>query len=207
VRRTFVASDMPRWAWAALADDLLDFAAIYTRCVALKDELAANRRIRTSSRSGTQQVVPPSPAIEFRPKDASDYLANVNAATQRRTRKHEALIREFGDAVRGTGRAAATNVHPRDLVVHDSSGAEWLVEAKTVGLSAAPATRAAIGQLLDYRHVYYREQGKTDPELLALFNAPIGGAFEALLASLGIEVIYRDGAQWRGTPKALALLA
>lgn len=204
IAKAYTLSELPEIS--SLADDLRDFAAVYTRCVSLKDQLAANRRVRTSSRSERQQTVSPTPVPEFRPKDGSDYLANVKAATQRRTRKHEALIREFGDAVRSTGRAVATNVHPRDLVVHDRSGDEWLIEAKTVGLNAEPAVRDAIGQLFAYRHFYYRDAGKPDPALLALFNAPVGPAFETLLASLGIEIICRDGAVWRGSATALTLL-
>jgi hypothetical protein len=190
---------------AALAADLAEFAALYSRCVELKDELAANRRVRTSARSLERQV---QPAVmpEFKPKDAADYVANIPASAERRGRHHEALIKEFGDAVRATGRTAFTNVHPRELVVVDRP-LEWLVEAKTVGLNAEPAVRDAIGQLFTYRHFCYREVGRLDPRLLALFNAPIGEAFENLLATLDIDFVCRDGGAWRGSADALALLA
>ena len=190
---------------AALAADLAEFAALYSRCVELKDELAANRRVRTSARSLERQV---QPAVipEFKPKDAADYVANIPASAERRGRHHEALIKEFGDAVRATGRTAFTNVHPRDLVVVDRP-LEWLVEAKTVGLNAEPAVRDAIGQLFTYRHFCYREAGRLDPRLLALFNAPIGEGFENLLATLDIDFVCRDGGTWRGSADALALLA
>ena len=190
---------------AALAADLAEFAALYSRCVELKDELAANRRVRTSARSLERQV---QPAVipEFKPKDAADYVANIPASAERRGRHHEALIKEFGDAVRATGRTAFTNVHPRELVVVDRP-LEWLVEAKTVGLNAEPAVRDAIGQLLTYRHFCYREVGRLDPRLLALFNAPIGEGFENLLATLDIDFVCRDGGAWRGSADALALLA
>jgi MrcB-like, N-terminal domain len=190
---------------AALAADLAEFAALYSRCVELKDELAANRRVRTSARSLERQV---QPAVmpEFKPKDAADYVANIPASAERRGRHHEALIKEFGDAVRATGRTAFTNVHPRELVVVDRP-LEWLVEAKTVGLNAEPAVRDAIGQLFTYRHFCYREVGRLDPRLLALFNAPIGEAFENLLATLDIDFVCRDRGAWRGSADALALLA
>src|SRR6185437_13349689 len=115
------------------------------------------------------------------------------------------LIKAFGDAVRATGRTAVTSAHPRDLVVVDRPR-EWLVEAKTVGLNGEPPVRDAIGQLFAYRHFYYREAGKLDPCLLALFNAPIGEGFEKLLATLDIDFVCRDGAAWRGSADALALL-
>jgi hypothetical protein len=197
-------SDLPENA--ALATDLAEFAALYSRCVELKDELAANRRVRTSARSVQQRQVQPAVTPEFKPKDAADYVANIPAPAERRGRHHEALIKEFGDAVRATGRTAFTDVHPRDLVVVDRP-LEGLVEAKTVGLNAEPAVRDAIGQLFTYRHFCYREVGRLDPRLLALFNAPIGKGFENLLATLDIDFVCRDGGAWRGSADALALLA
>ena len=187
----------------ALSHDLARFAVLYERCVEVKDQLAANRRVRTSSRSEKKRATP-TPIPIFQPKDASDYVASVGAATQKRTRAHEALIASFGTAVLDSGRVAATNVHPRDLTVQDGSD-HWLVEAKTVGANAELAVREAIGQLMAYRHFYYRAAGENDPKLLALFNVPIGPAFEELLSSLGIEVVYRDGADWGGSAAGLKL--
>lgn len=189
---------------AALGSDLERFAALYARCVELKDALAANRRVETSARSDKKRSTPP-PQPVFKPKSSSDYQSKVKAATQTRTRMHEALIETFGNEVIATGRVAATNVHPRDLTVDDDSD-HWLVEAKTVGANAEIAVREAIGQLYSYRHFYYREAGAAEPRLLALFSAPIGRAFEELLASLGIEVVYRTGAEWAGTDDGLRLL-
>jgi hypothetical protein len=179
-------ADLP--SAAALGSDLEQFAAIYSHCVGLKDVLAANRRVRTGSRSIERQQIAPRVVPEFKPKDASDYLAHIGAPTQRRTRKQEALIREFGEEQRRARRVPVTNVHPRDLVINDGDQ-EWLVEAKTVGLNAEIAVCEAIGQLLAYRHFYYRARSEADPRLLALFNAPIGSAFEDLLRSLSIEFI------------------
>ena len=84
---------------------------------------------------------------------------------------------------------------------------EWLVEAKTVGVNAEIAVREAIGQLFSYRHFYYRIPEKHDPRLVALFNAPIGGAFEQLLESLSIEFVYRSGSQWFGSQRGLVLIS
>lgn len=188
-----------------LAVDLADFAVLYARCVELKDELAANRRVRTSSRSEKKRTAPQRQPV-FKPKDSSDYIANVGPATQQRSRTHEALIDAFGSAVLAAGKVAATNVHPRDMTIDDAS-TSWLVEAKTVGANAEIAVREAIGQLYSYRHFHYREAGGSDPKLLALFSAPIGEAFEQLLGSLGIEHVCRNGAGWSGSPLASALLS
>lgn len=191
---------------AEVSADLSEFAALYSRCVELKDELVANGRIRTTARSLHQRQVQPAVIRDFKPNSSADYVATISASAERRGSKHEALIKAFGDAVRATGRTALTNAYPRDLVVVDRP-LEWLVEAKTVGLNAEPAVRGAIGQLFAYRHFYYREAGKLDPRLLALFNAPIGRGFENLLTTLDIDFVSRVGGAWRGSEDALALLA
>lgn len=144
-----------------LAENLQTFAALYVRCVEIKVSLAADQQVRTSARSDRNRKKPPQ-TPQFKPKDSADYLANVAAATQRRERKHEALVAEFGKAVIATGRSVATNVHPRDMTIDDEK-IHWLVEAKTVGVNAEPAVRAAIGQLFAYRHFFYREKHKPDP--------------------------------------------
>lgn len=188
-----------------LAEDLAEFSLLYSQCVTLKDQLAANRQVRTSSRSAKQRAAAPTPTPVFKPKDSSEYVAQVQGSTQRRSRTHEALVKEFGEAVIASGRRAATNVHPRDLTV-DGVNSHWLVEAKTVGANAEPAVREAIGQLFSYRHFYYRDARVPDPHMLALFSSPIGAAFEALLTSLDIEVVCRDGGTWTGTQPGLELL-
>ncbi|GAA4727504.1 hypothetical protein GCM10023328_02170 [Modestobacter marinus] len=70
---------------------------------------------------------------------------------QKRSRKHEALIKAFGEPVRQAGGVLATNVHPRDMTL-DAAYEHWLVEAKTVGTKAELAVREAIGQVYAYRH-------------------------------------------------------
>ncbi len=74
----------------------------------------------------------------------------------------------------------------------------WLVEAKTVGPNAQNAVREAIGQLLAYRHFCYRDVGRSEPAMVALFSEPIGGAFVQLLVSLDIEVIWWTPDGWEG---------
>lgn len=188
-----------------LADHLAHFADLYRVCVALTTELAADQQIRTRARAASgRSMANPQPV--FKPKDSSEYTANVGVAAQRRTRSHEALIEAFGTVAIAGDRTVATNVHPRDLTIDDGS-AHWLVEAKTVGPNAEPAVRDAIGQLVAYRHFYYRERGLPDPQMLALFNAPIGDAFEALLRSLEIDYVCRDRGGWSGSAAGLALLS
>ncbi len=128
---------------ARLARDLQLFTELYTRCVESKDVLAAEQSVSTSARSRGNSRTSPTVRV-FKPKNSGEYLASVAAGTQRRERRHEALIEAFGRAVFSSGRSAATNVHPRDLVVEDKN-IEWLVEAKTVGLNGLFAVEGVVG--------------------------------------------------------------
>ncbi len=190
---------------STLADDLSRFSAFYSTCIEAKDQLVANRRVRTSARSAKRRDEKHPPKPEFKPKNSSEYLANVKASTQRRTRRHESLLEAFAADLTAVGHVPANNVHPRDMTI-EARGSEWLVEAKTVSVNAEEAVRAAIGQLFSYRHFYYRATDQSDPRLLALFDSPIGTAFEELLASLGIEVLCRNQGAWQGSAAAEQLL-
>lgn len=164
----------------------------------LNDELRATDpdAIHTTAGAvGTRRPVRPKQPI-FRPKSAAEYTATVQAQQQTRERRHEALIHDFGVWAGSCGLVAATNVHPRDLVVTGPQ-AEWLVEAKVVKANAELAVREAVGQLFAYRHFYYRLQDKRDPLLVALFSEAVGDAFTELLSSLGIEAIWLEAGAWR----------
>ena len=87
-----------------LGGDLERFAALYARCVQVKESLTANGRISTSARSEKRRKSEVQPIPEFKPRDSNDYLVKVPASTQRRTRLHEALVRAFGEAVSATNR-------------------------------------------------------------------------------------------------------
>jgi len=97
---------------AELSADLVEFAALYSRCVELKDELVANRGMRTTARSLPQRQVQPAVIPDFRPNSSADYVTTISALAKRRSPKHEALIKAFGDAVRATGRTALTRNQP-----------------------------------------------------------------------------------------------
>ncbi|MGY1712600.1 hypothetical protein ACI8AC_24130 [Geodermatophilus sp. SYSU D00758] len=171
----------------------------------MKDQLAANRQVRTSARSAKRRDETHPPRPEFKPKDSSDYLANVKGSMQRRTRKHESFLEAFAADLTAAGHLPADNMHPRDMTIA-AGGEDWLVEAKTVSVNAEEAVRAAIGQLISYRHFYYRAANRKDPLLLALFDAPIGAALEELLSSLGIEVLCWEQGAWRGSGAAERLV-
>lgn len=190
-----------------LRADLSRFDLIYRRSVEIKDHLVAAdpQSHRTTARSrSTAAGVDPEPV--FRPKDGDEYVRTTEARRTTVSPRHESLIRDFGEHVAGLGWTPATNVHPRDLVVTSPSGEHWLVEAKTVGPNAEFAVRDAIGQLLAYRHFWYRIDRRPEPTLLALFNEPVGDAFLDLLFDLGIEAIWATTSGWTSTAGADSLL-
>ncbi len=194
-------------AEAELHRHLGRFLDIYQRTIAARNQLilAHPDRFGTSTdRNPAELAEPVDPPPQFRPKDASDYTANVPAQVQKRSRKHEHLVARFGEHVRTLGFTAATNVHPRDIVV-TRQAAEHLVEAKTVGTNAEHAVREALGQLYSYRYFYYTCRGKPSPTLVALFSEPVGEAFLDLLQQVGVQVVWWEAGEWRATPGVKAL--
>ncbi|GAA0651122.1 hypothetical protein GCM10010174_88500 [Kutzneria viridogrisea] len=182
-----------------LQADLTRMLALYASCVDAKNEILADDpgllKTTASASKIKRPFVPKKPV--FRPKSSATYRAKVKAQIQDRRPLHEALVDTFGRWVRHCGFVAATNVHPCDMTV-DALNKHWLVEAKTVGPNAEHAVRDAIGQLFAYRHFCYREVGRPDPRLVALFSEPVGDAFVELLTSLGIESIWQAGGIWTG---------
>jgi hypothetical protein len=83
-------------------------------------------------------------------KNEGDYLAVLRGGTQYRTRKHEKLVRLAAEFLRSQQANVATP-HPIDLL--SISPMKVLFEAKSVG-DQGPlfAIRAAVGQLLEYKH-------------------------------------------------------
>ena len=148
------------------------------------------------------ESLPLAPGELFAPKDSSDYVASLTGRVIVKSRSHERLVRDFGEWGQAHGLQPSTP-HPRDLVLK-SPDREWLIEAKVVyDGNAADAARAAIGQLMDYRHFLYTLPGLPAPALLALFSEPIGDQYAGLLASLSIAPVWRAGDNWGGSLPAL----
>ncbi|MFC9425379.1 MrcB family domain-containing protein [Streptomyces sp. NPDC056987] len=148
------------------------------------------------------------PLAGFKPKDSSDYIANIKERQQVKKRHHEALIESFGIHVTSCGFRPTTKLmHPKDLVLHrqgqDSiTGDEWLVEAKVIrGGNPTEAVRQVVGQLYEYSHFLYRERRKSEPYLVGLFTEGVG-VYSGYLEKRGIASIWRDGGGWRGSPLA-----
>jgi hypothetical protein len=93
------------------------------------------------------------------------------------------------------------DTHPKDLVLR-KDGIEWLVEAKTVKRgNPTKAVREAVGQLFEYNHFLYEQEGYPKPHLLALFTDDIG-AYAAYLEGLGVASIWRTVDGWAGSASA-----
>lgn len=146
------------------------------------------------------------PLAGFRPKDSSDYVANIKAKQQVKRRVHEKLIKDFAHHSVSCGYAARTDgQHPKDLVLsrqgaEPASADEWLVEAKVVqNGNPTAAVRQAVGQLYEYRYFLY--PGRRSPHLIGLFSEEIG-VYSGYLEHHGIASIWQTDGAWGGSPLA-----
>ncbi|MEV6398909.1 DUF3578 domain-containing protein [Streptomyces sp. NPDC051907] len=210
VARRYEIADMPREE--ELRDDLSQAASLLQRAATaerlwwlegrgreMELEYPSDRHVGSVSLDG------------FRPKDSSDYIANIAARQQIKKRSHEALIAAFGQYVADRGYVPTTvGVHPKDLVLHRATAGagreEWLVEAKVVAKgNPTSAVRGAVGQLLEYRHFLYRERDMPLPRLLGLFTEDIG-VYASYLEDHDIASVWQaqDGQGWDGSAGAVA---
>ncbi|UCM88801.1 DUF3578 domain-containing protein [Streptomyces marincola] len=188
------------------AADLLELAAHVERSVWYLDP--QDEPFVSYEPDPAHQPVPgeraPRPAPEtldhFRPKNDADYVAHVPARTQRKTRRHETLVAEFGGYVKPRGFLRNTQVHPKDLVLRRGD-AEWLVEAKVVKAgNPTRAVREAVGQLFEYRH-FFADRDRP-PRLLALFTEDVR-AYVDYLETLGIGSVWKTPEGWSGSRSAV----
>lgn len=199
--RAYELSSLP--AEDVLRSDLSRFLTIYDAAVEARQRLT----LVNPGRFGTPVLseVPGGTEVPgiFRPKDAGEYIAQVTAHTERRSRRHEAVVESYGKYAMSLGWSAATNVHPRDLVLR-RAGVEYLCEVKTVKANAEFAVREAIGQLFSYRYFWYPNAKPTG--LVAIFSNEIGQAFVNLLDELGIISVWSGiGNRWSGSNSAKSI--
>lgn len=185
-----------------LRRDLHRMFGLYQDGIAAKRVLLLTEPGAISSPSGADAGRGrPNPLEHFKPKDAGDYRSTLAGGTVVKSRKHEALIRDYGEWALRSGFRASTAEHPKDLVLR-RDGREWLVEGKVLYRGdAASATRAAIGQLFEYRSFLYADTATT-PALVALFTETIGEAYVSLLAEVGIAAVWRHDGNWAGSDAA-----
>jgi hypothetical protein len=182
-------------------------AADLDRMLSLCDSAVAEKRrglVEDPQRTSIPAFPAPEDAVSaerFKPKSGADYVAEIERRSLTKSRRHEVLVREYGEWALAHG-FSATTPHPRDLVLR-AGGVEWLVEAKVVYAGdATAAVRAAIGQLLTYRYFFYPSSAPV--LLLALFTESVGEAYVECLDRLAIAVVWREGGSWSGSSAAVS---
>jgi hypothetical protein len=139
--------------------------------------------------------------LHFAPKDDGEYLQRIVGKVITKSRKHETLVRKYGDFLKSAGFDVGTNVHPRDMIAR-IDGHEWLIEAKVVRRgNATHAVREAIGQLATYAFLLYA--AGNHPRSMALFNEPIGDLYVNLLTHQGIASVWPTEDGWAGSREAV----
>jgi hypothetical protein len=184
-----------------LEQDLERMLALYSDALDARTRLLLTDPGVVSAPSGSALGTGDDPLRHFKPKDDGDYFTYLTTRMLRKTRRHETLVRRYGEWCSTQGYVPATP-HPRDLVL-TRAPEEWLVEAKVLYQgNATEAVRAAVGQLLSYRHFLYT--GGSSPHLLAAFSEPVGDAYVEFLSSCGIEAVWWQAGLWVGTPAAVS---
>lgn len=180
--------------------DLDNLLVLYQSAIDAKQNLLLTKPgvIETSSSTKTNLAV--NPLIGFKPKNSDDYRSTLVGRTLVKSRRHELLIKNFGEACQAKGFSAQTP-HPIDLVLELLS-VTILVEAKVLYKGdATTAVRGAIGQLFDYRYHLY--DPADSPMLLGLFSESIGQDFVVFLESLSIASIWWSHEGWQCSPLAI----
>jgi hypothetical protein len=174
--------------------------ALYQSAVATKRRLLQAIPGAISSPSVLQQSDHDDPLRSFQPKDDSDYLSHIEGKQLTKSRRHETVVRQFGEFVADRGFTPSTNEHPRDLVLR-GDGQEWLVEVKVVYQgNATNAVRAALGQLFAYRYFHY--PSNQPPHLVAVFSESVGDAYVGFLETCGIASVWKGDDGWTGSSSA-----
>jgi hypothetical protein len=129
-------------------------------------------------------------ASAFHPKNDADYEVQIRATKQRRSRTHERLVKQAGEALKAQGCAVATP-HPLDLLM--TAPDVVIVEAKTTrSRSVLSAVREAVGQLMEYQYFV----GPRDAKLCILLDrAPDDSMRKYVEQKLGMILLWcSDGA-------------
>lgn len=154
------------------------------------------------------RVAPPSGAQAislqngtFKPKSDEEYSAFIRGGFQRRSRKHESLVKNAADFLRDQG-ASISNPHPIDLLM--TSPLKIIFEAKLIGnRSAGFGIREAIGQLYEYRHFI----GPKDSTLCVLLDAEPPELFVTYVEEvIGFQIMWKGLSGFTGGPQTLSLL-
>lgn len=147
-----------------------------------------------STPSVQQMVTTDDPLREFLPKEDADYVSRIRGKLMVKSRRHETLVRQFGEWALAQGFPCSTAEHPIDLMLR-KNGKAWLIEAEVVRQGrAAVAVREAVGQLPEYRHFLFPVSSA--PEPVALFSESVEDAFARYLRGLGILPTWKEEDRW-----------
>jgi 5-methylcytosine-specific restriction enzyme MrcB-like protein len=200
--RRYETSDLPEER--ALRHDLWSAAEVLQEAARVERDLwlsDASDQVTVEYEKHERHAVRRDELDGFRPKDDGDYVVNIPTRTERRKRRHETLVREFGEYAKTRGFTPSTARHPKDIVLTASHG-EWLVEAKVVKSgNPTKAVREAVGQLLEYRH--FLCDRRKPPHALALFTEDIV-VYANYLESMGVGSVWKTPDGWSGSPLAVA---
>jgi len=176
-----------------LENDLSRFISLYQRALQVRENLLVNGGLENLGMEIDHNKVEDAGLSGFNPKDDTDYVAIISAKKLIKSRKHETLVKKFGEHAKSCGFTASTP-HPIDLVL-EKNGITWIVEAKIVyNLNLVEAARGAMAQLIEYQH-FLRPAARK----VALLDMPIGGAYINLLRTLGIDFVTLVDDKWQVT--------
>lgn len=200
VAKTYKISDLP--TEEGLRHDLQRMLRLYQESIWVKRNLLATAPGVVMTESPPVPREPGEGTGGFKPKNREDYFVQMSTGVQRRRGdRHELLLNQYEQVAKALGHEVHNQgVHPRDATML-VQGREWLVEAKVVyNGNASQAARAAIGQLMEYAHIYYAPDRR--PRLMALFSEPIGALYVAILEQLDIAVVWKGESGWEASELA-----
>jgi hypothetical protein len=196
--RTYAVDNLPRES--DLRRDLGLFFSLYGQSIAAKRDLLQRSPGTVASASVEQTTDTPDPLRYFKPKDDSDYVARLSGRVLVKSRRHERLVRYYGEWLLAAGFDVFTDGHPRDLVARRQRE-QWLVEAKILYQgNATNAVRSALGQLYTYRHFLYPAE---KPHLVALFSEDVGEGYTDFLEEAGVASVWYDDGDWHGSASSV----
>jgi hypothetical protein len=183
-----------------MVEDLRGLLRLFEDAVEVRESLRRTQRdvIATVAENRTESKPQRS---EFKPKNDTEYLQIITARVIEKSRKHETLVRQYGEYLLAKGYEVNTNCHPRDLTADAPDGRHWLVEAKMVRHgNGHAAAREAVGQLLFYGYIHYTPGENIGR--LALFSESVGDLFVGLLETLGMAAVWKVPNGWAGSSTA-----
>lgn len=183
-----------------LGDDLRLFLKYYDDALRVRDELRVTSPDKISTTKQAKQPVASRP--EFKPKNADDYLQHLPERTLLKSRRHEKVVKLYGEFLAAQGFTPSTNVHPQDMTA-DREGEHWLIEVKVdYNGNGVAATREAFAPLFMYEAFLYPVG--TNVRKLAVVSEPIGDLNVEFLERHGIASAWSHGKDWVGSQTAVS---